>query len=193
MSKRKRGRLLTKIEQFLTAGRVTNPKKHRIKKPSEIQTLLQEFVKQTEIKNEEEFKYALADFIVFLDLNGIRIVSKVNFTLKARAFNSPLNGDIVFKYYPLGKTRKYECLKTSLFLARNLGIINSAQNKIDVAIEEGVFPFFGVSQKLYFYRHMLHMKRTLKLAKRGDHISLKDYFKLRNMWLQILLRIYQPA
>lgn len=88
--------------------------------------------------------------------------------------------------------RKYQYLKTSLYLANNLGKLNAAQKKIETEIKKGIFPVFSMRQKLCFYYWMFKMKAMLKRAKCGDHISLSDYFKLRDMWLQIFLRIYQP-
>lgn len=89
--------------------------------------------------------------------------------------------------------RKYDCFGTAFFLDGNLRKINSFQAKIDIAIREGVFRFHGLKQKLFFCYHMLHMKRTLELARKGEHISIKDYYKLVDLWLRIFLRTYRMA
>jgi len=87
--------------------------------------------------------------------------------------------------------RKYEYLKTSSFLDKNLKSIDAAQRKIDAAIKEGVFPARGLKQRLFFIYYMLHMRRTLSLARRGGHVSLSDYFQLVEIWAKVFLRIYQ--
>lgn len=89
--------------------------------------------------------------------------------------------------------RKYDCFGTASFLDGNLRKINSFQTKIDVAIQEGIFKFHGLRQRLSFYYHMMHMKKTIELARKGDHISLKDYYKLVDLWLKIFSRTYRIA
>jgi len=86
--------------------------------------------------------------------------------------------------------RKYQYLRTSLYLATNLGKINWGQKKWEDYIKDDFCPFMKLRARLFFYYQMMKMRKTLKLMKCGDHISLGDYFKLRDMWLQIVLRIY---
>jgi len=88
--------------------------------------------------------------------------------------------------------RKYQYQKESLYLATNLGKINWGQRKWEDYVKDDFCPFTKLRARLFFLYQMLKMKKTLKLMKRGDHVSLSDYFKLRDMWLQIALRIYQP-
>jgi len=106
--------------------------------------------------------------------------------------SGPLNRGRFFKNLLGGDMRKYQYQKHSLFLATNLGKINWGQKKWEDYVKNDFCPLMKLRQKLFFYYQMLKMKKTLKLMKRGDHISLSDYFKLRDMWLQIALRIYQP-
>lgn len=89
--------------------------------------------------------------------------------------------------------RKYEYLKVSSFLDRNLKGIDKAQRKIDAGIREGLFPARGLKQRLFFIYYMFHMRRTLSLARRGGHISVTDYFQLVKIWAKVFLRIYHPA
>jgi len=88
--------------------------------------------------------------------------------------------------------RKYEYLKTSSFLDKNLKSIDAAQKKLDAAIKEGIFPARGLKQRLFFIYYMLHMRRTISLARKGDHVSIADYFQLVEIWAKIFFRIYQP-
>ncbi len=88
--------------------------------------------------------------------------------------------------------RKYECLKTSLFLDENLKMIDLAQRDIDAGIKEGIFPAKALKQKLLWIYYMLHMRRTISLARRGGHVSLKDYYLLIELWFLVFLRKYCP-
>jgi len=87
--------------------------------------------------------------------------------------------------------RKYECLRTSLYLDRNLRKMNSVQKRFGDDIKTDFFPIISLTEKLHFYYQMIKMKRILKRAQRGNHVSPFDYFKLRDMWLKILMRKYK--
>jgi len=89
--------------------------------------------------------------------------------------------------------RKYECLKTSLFLDENLKMIDLSQRDIDAKIKEGIFPAKGFKQRILWIYYMLHMKRTIELARRGGHVSLRDYYLLSELWLLVFLRKYRPG
>lgn len=89
--------------------------------------------------------------------------------------------------------RKYEFYKTSSFLDRNLRKIDSFQADIDIAIKEGVFRLHGLKQKIVFCYYMLHMKRTIELSRKGSHISIKDYYKLTDLWFKIFMRQYRTG
>lgn len=89
--------------------------------------------------------------------------------------------------------RKYQYLKTSLHFATNLGKINWGQKKWENYVKDDFCPFMKLRARVFFIYQMLKMKKKLKLMKRGDHVSLSDYFLLRDMWLQVVLRIYHPS
>jgi len=88
--------------------------------------------------------------------------------------------------------RKYDCLKTSLFLDENLKMIDLAQRDIDAGIREGIFPARGLKQRILWVYWMAHMRRTISLARQGGHVSLEDYYLLNELWFLVFLRKYRP-
>lgn len=84
--------------------------------------------------------------------------------------------------------RKYEHLKTSSLLDRNLKQMNRGQKRWEDYAKNDFCPFMKAREKLFFYYQMMKIKRTLKIAKRGDHVSLRDYSKLKDLWSKVLTR-----
>jgi len=84
--------------------------------------------------------------------------------------------------------RKYEHLKISSLLDRNLKHMSRGQKRWEDYAKKEFCPFMKLREKLFFYYQMLKMKQVLKNAKRGDHVSSNDYLKLKDLWSKVFMR-----
>jgi len=89
--------------------------------------------------------------------------------------------------------RKYEYLKNSSFLDRNLKGMSWGQKRWEDYAKNEFCPFMKLREKLFFYYQMMKMKKTLRLMRRGDHISSNDYLKLKDLWSKVFLRTYRTG
>jgi len=89
--------------------------------------------------------------------------------------------------------RKYEYLKTSLFLDRNLRSMDKGQRKWENYSKNDFCPLSKLRMKMFFYYQMVRMNEVLRRAIKGGHVSIGDYFLLTKLWLKVLFRIYRPS
>ena len=87
--------------------------------------------------------------------------------------------------------RKYE-YKESRNFAQILGMVNALQIRRECAAKYFNKPLEHLKHKLCFYGLMLKILWMLKKSEWTDFISVKDYIKLKEMWLSILKRTYEP-
>jgi len=87
--------------------------------------------------------------------------------------------------------RKYE-YKESRNFAQILGMINALQVRRECVAKYFNKPLKLLKHKISFYGLMFKILWMLKKSEWTDFISLNDYIKLKQMWLGILKRTYEP-
>jgi len=89
--------------------------------------------------------------------------------------------------------RKYDCLTNSSYFDQNLRAIDSHQKQTDEIVKKNGSKVYALKEKFMFVYWMLHLKKTLKLARKDGQISIKDYCVLLDLWFRVLFRIYRTA
>jgi len=87
--------------------------------------------------------------------------------------------------------RRYDYFRVASFLDGNLRKINKGQKKWEDYIKNDSCLFSKLREKLFFYYQMMRMNEVLRRAIKGNHISIKDYCKLIDLWLRVLMRVYR--
>lgn len=87
--------------------------------------------------------------------------------------------------------KKYE-YKESKNFARLLGMTHALQIRQECAARAFGRSVTLMKYKMRFYYWMLKLRWMLEKGKRTDFVSKNDYMKLKEMWLKILKRTYEP-